>query len=453
MVLDLPHRCLRTAGDFTLPSRRGPYGVGVRTRRPALEIGMSPPPITEADRKSPAGSAGATPWRVLFVGADPLWFGQIRRDVGCLHPDWLCLHAPAVVAPENLEWRSANALVVEGRAAGAREWLEQIRKERLNINCLIRCDVSEKPVADGWKGLGYPMLASQSDASTLAASLRRNARLLEWRADPAIQRLLPSLRKLPATPRLFLQVTEELRSSNGSLAVVAHLIQQDPVMSGKMLQLVNSAFFSLHREVSDTLDAAMILGAERIKSLILLAGIFSQYKEAEGVCPSVEALQAHSIQVGIYARAIALIETKEAGTAEAAFTAGVLHDMGKMILSGNLPVQYNEVRKLRVSKQLSDHAAELEMFGATHAKVGACLLASWGLPLPILEAVAWHHEPERSSERSFCLLAAVHAANAFAHQAEGTPAQLHQEFFERIGLAGCCQRWRQRFGLDEAPPA
>jgi putative nucleotidyltransferase with HDIG domain len=414
---------------------------------------MSHSAIEEADRKNPARCAGATPWRVLFVGADPLWFGQIKGDVGCLQPDWLCLNAPEIVATEKLDWRSANALVVEGRAAGAREWLELARKERPDLNCLIRCDISEKPVADGWKGLGYPMLASHSDASTLACTLLRNARLREWMRDPAIQRLMPSLRKLPATPRLFVQVSEELRSPNGSLEVVAHLIRQDPVMSAKMLQLVNSAFFASQHEVSDTLDAAMILGTERIKALILLAGIFSQYKEAQGVCPSVEGLLAHSIQVGVYARAIALSETKDAGTAEAAFTAGVLHDMGKMILAGNLPVWYKEVRKLRVSKQLSDHGAELEMFGANHANVGACLLASWGLPLSILEAVAWHHEPERTSERAFSLLAAVHAANVFAHEVDGSPAQLDLEFFERIGLAGCGQRWRQMLGLDNATSA
>jgi len=409
-----------------------------------MKIKMSHLASNEPDRKSPAGCAGSGLCRVLFVGADRLWFEQIKRDVGWLHPNWLCLHAPAVAPLENLEWQSANALVVEGRAAGAREWLERVRKERLDLNCLIRCDISEKPVAQEWKGLGFPMLHSHSDASMLAASLCRNARLLEWRADPAIQRLLPLLRKLPATPRVFVQVTEELRSSKSSLEVVAHLIRQDPVMSAKMLQLVNSVFFAFHREVSDALDAATILGTERIKSLILLVGIFSQYKEAQGVCPSVEALLAHSLQVGVSARAIALSQTKDAATAEAAFTAGVLHDMGKIILGGNLPLLYEEVRKLRVSKHLSDHAAELEVFGATHANVGACLLASWGLPLPILEAVAWHHQPEHSSESAFCLLAAVHAANAFAHEAEGTPAPLHHKFFEQIGLAGSCERWRQR---------
>ena len=187
--------------------------------------------------------------------------------------------------------------------------------------------------------------------------------------------------------------------------------------------------------------------------LILLAGVFSQYKEAEGVSPSIDNLLEHSTHVGVYARSIALAETKDATIAEAAFTAGVLHDMGKMIMAGNLPVWYKEVTKLRADKQISDHAAESEMFGATHANVGACLLAAWGLPLSILEAVAWHHEPERSSEGSFGLLAAVHAANAFAHEAEGTPSQFNHVFFDRIGLTGCYARWRPMLGLTEAKAA
>jgi HD-like signal output (HDOD) protein len=405
---------------------------------------MSVAAIREVELERPADCAVAAPWRVLFVGADPLWFEQIKRDVECLHPDWLCLHAPGVVAPENPDWRSANALVVEGTISGAREWLDQVKEERTRINCLIRCDISDSVALEGWKGLGYPLVDSRSDASLLASNLRRNARLLEWGADSAIQRLLPLIRKLPAIPTLYLKVTEELRSANGSLTVVTDLIRQDPVMSGKMLQLANSAFFALHRDVSDMLEAATILGTERIKSLILLAGIFSQYKETEGVSPPVEALLTHGIRVGVTARAIALTETKDAATAEAAFTAGVLHDMGKLMLAGNLPDQYKKVRRLRDYNHISDHAAELEVFGATHANVGAFLLASWGLPLSILEAVAWHHEPQRSCEESFCLLAAIHAANAFVNEAEGMPAPLDQQFFARIGLAGGPERWRPK---------
>jgi hypothetical protein len=315
---------------------------------------MPNPPVKQAARKSSAEGADVVPWRVLFVGADALWFGQIKSDLECLYPDWLCQLMPDVAAvAENAEWQGADALVVEGGAAGAREWMETVKKEKPNSNCLIRCDLSDKTVVNAWKGLGYTMLASTGDASLLASSLLRNARLLEWMAEPAIKRLLPLIRNLPATPRLYTQVIEELRSPNGSLDTVAHLLRQDPVMSAKMLQLVNSAFFASAREVTDMLDAATILGTERIKSLVLLAGIFSQYNDAEGISPTIATLLAHSLRVGIYARAIALGETKNAEVAEAAFTAGVMHDIGKIVLAGNLPDRYLEVRAIRESKDLS----------------------------------------------------------------------------------------------------
>jgi HD-like signal output (HDOD) protein len=411
---------------------------------------MPDPAKQQAGRKNSAQGAGAATWRVLFVGADPLWFSEIKRDVECLYPDWSCLLMPDVgAASENSDWRIADGLVVEGAATGAREWLDTVKRERPNTNCLIRCDLSDKSVIDAWKGLGFTLASSASDASMLARRLVRNARLLEWMADPAIKRLLPLIRKLPATPRLYTQVMEELRSPNSSLDTVAHLLRQDPVMSAKMLQLVNSAFFGSAREVTDMLEAAMILGSDRIKSLVLVAGVFSQYNDAEGISPTIAALLAHSIRAGIYARSIALAETRNAEMAEAAFTAGVLHDIGKIVLAGNMPERYLEVRGIRASKEISSNAAELEVFGATHAQVGACLLAAWGLPLSILEALAWHHEPDRCGERGFSVLAAVHAANALAHESEGEPAEINQEFLQRVGLAARYQSWRAMFGLGE----
>ena len=308
---------------------------------------------------------------------------------------------------------------------------------------MLRCDMSDRQVVDSWKGLGVPMITSFGDATRIVSSLLRNGRLREWSADPAMQRLLPQIRKLPATSVLYARVSEELSSPNGSLNVVARHICQDPVMSAKMLQIANSALFATSREITDMLEAVMVLGSERIKSLILLGGVFSQYSDAQGSAASIHSLLAHSIQVGGFARAIALNETKSSRTAEAAFTAGVLHDIGKLILAGNLPEKFARARALAAERKLSAHNAEMEIFGVSHARFGACLLAAWGLPLPILEAVAWHHEPAKSSDTGFSLLAAVHAANVFAHQAaaqagpggQEPPASINQQYLEEIGRA------------------
>jgi putative nucleotidyltransferase with HDIG domain len=200
----------------------------------------------------------------------------------------------------------------------------------------------------------------------------------------------------------------------------------------------------------------MILGTERIKSLVLLAGIFSQYSKDTAFSASVQTLLTHSVQVGEYARAITLSETKTALTAESAFTAGVLHDIGKLILAGNLPEMFMQVQKFKSSGQLTEHAAELKTYGVSHATLGACLLAAWGLPLPILEAIAFHHEPDRSTAKSFSLLAAVHVANAFAHEGQGSSPDAASEdrpavnlaYLNRIGLGDPRARWREACGIS-----
>ena len=180
-----------------------------------------------------------------LVGGDPLWFGQLQQDMECLQPDWLCLHAPdGAGALKILASGPVEALVVEGQAPDARPLVEAVMEERPDVICLVRCAISDRQEAELWKGLGIPLVAAHGDASTLVSSLLRRCRLREWTADPAIKALLPRIRKLPATPKLYTQVTEELRDPHGSLQVVASLIGQDPVMSAKLLQLVNSAFFA-----------------------------------------------------------------------------------------------------------------------------------------------------------------------------------------------------------------
>src|SRR5664280_1103465 len=116
------------------------------------------------------------------------------------------------------------------------------------------------------------------------------------------------------------------------------------------------------------------------------------------------------------ARAIAFAETRDAKISETTFTAGLLHDLGKLVLAGNVPEMYETVQRMRESKNISQLEAERLVLGTTHVEVGACLLATWSLPLPILEAIACHHAPRQSTETGFSLLAAVHVANVLSQK-------------------------------------
>ena len=189
--------------------------------------------------------------------------------------------------------------------------------------------------------------------------------------------------------------------------------------------------------------------------MILLAGVFSQYGGAK--CPpgfSPEPIWGHSLQVGVYAQAITLAQTKNATLADAAFTAGLMHDVGKLILAGNLPDTYEAIRRLQAENQGSPREAEIKVMGTTHSELGARLLATWGLPLSLLEAIAWHHQPVLSADTEFTLLSAVHAANIFTqgsadHQRPrgAAPERVNVEYLTRIGLGDCVNQWRAFCGL------
>ncbi len=387
--------------------------------------------------------------KLLFVGTPADWSQVIDRDLHRLQQTWGLQFLPDTTQAIQALQEELYAVVVQASAAADPALAEALKKISTKTVRVVLCDTADRSEVARWSATGANPISQTTDAANLAANISRIARVQEWMADAGIKKLLALCRKLPAMPKLYAQVSKELSSPNGSIDVVAQLIAQDPVMTAKILQVVNSAFFALGRQVSEPSDAVMFLGAERTRSLILLAGVFTQF---DGVgCPGFmpEPIWNHSLQVGALARTITMAETKNAKLAEAAFTAGLIHDMGKLILAANVPAMCNSIEQLHKSKQLTQREAEMQVLGTTHAELAACLLGTWALPLPVLEAVAWHHHPERSSDKGFTLLTAVHAANVFAYElgcGSGTnalPETFDHPYLIQIGLGATRNDWRK----------
>lgn len=435
-----------------------------KTSPPAAPPPPANPPVAAASavEKTPvkpprAAKEPELKRRILFVATDRLWFHRVEGQMVELEPDWFCWWTESAdEAGKLLDASGFDSIVLDGDTPDAAKLFEDSRNKIAEKICLVRCDLSDRAGVGQWTKSGAIPVGADGEAGALVASLRRAERVREWMGTPAIKKLLPQIRKLPAEPKLYVQVTEELQSESGSMMVVGRMISQDPLMAAKMLQMVNSAFFGLVHEVSDTAEAVMMLGTERVKSLVLLAGVFSQYDGVKCSGFSLEAIWDHSLWVGVLARSIALGETSNVKTADMAFTAGLFHDLGKLVLAANLPDLFGAVKRMQAGGTVSQRTAERAVLGTTHAELGACLLATWGLPLPILEAIAWHHEPERSNDRGFSLLAAVHVANVLAQEnghsggGDGGREGIRLEFLEQAGLGDCRDRWRNFCGIT--PP-
>lgn len=265
--------------------------------------------------------------------------------------------------------------------------------------------------------------------------------------------LLARIKTLPTLPRLHLQITQELESSNGSLEMVSQYVRKDPVMAAKFLQVINSASFGLSYTVDDPGEAVMFLGVVRTRALVLAGGVFSQFDEMRCSDFSPEQIWQHSLQVASLAQGVVLLQTEDPKLGETAFTAGLLHDIGKLVLAGNMPEMYATAHRLQRFKQIQQAEAELDMLGSSHAELGACLLGSWRLPLRIVEAVAWHHKPSVSADKAFSVLTAVHVANVLSHEIAGantdisTPSRFDVFYLAKLGLTHQRNAWREGCGL------
>ena len=214
-----------------------------------------------------------------------------------------------------------------------------------------------------------------------------------------------------------------------------------PVLPGEFNQIILNL-------VVNAAEAASYLGVDVLKSLVLSLHAFSECEATRVKGFSVEALWQHSLQTSAGAKFIAQAERAEPHAVNEAFTAGMLHDVGRMVLAANFPDECNAATDLAASKSICRLEAEREIFGSTHAEAGGYLLGLWGLPVPVVEAIALHHTPSESFSRTFTALTAVHVADVLAEalspsQEGESQAVIDEAHLTAAGLIDRLPVWRQ----------
>jgi HD-like signal output (HDOD) protein len=296
-------------------------------------------------------------------------------------------------------------------------------------------------------GVAHQFLQKPCKLTELRGCLRRVADLNSKLHHEGLRTLAASIPNLPSVPALYLQMLNAIQSPNSSAQRIAEIAAKDPAMSAKLLQLSNSAFFGYSHEVYSVTEAVQVLGVGTLQALALALPLFSAFDQCK--CPSfpIERLWDHSAQTGALARQIASSHLGHAQLAEQAFAAGLLHDVGKLILADGLPDQCAAIMATARAKSRPLFQVEREVLRATHADTGAYLLALWSLPFPLVEAVAYHHEPRRLKAATFDLTCIVHVANFLQHeqsrQPDVVPTPLDMEYLKAAGVAQYLDEWRE----------
>jgi HD-like signal output (HDOD) protein len=298
---------------------------------------------------------------------------------------------------------------------GVRLLTEIMKRHPQIVRIILSAQLDEQLIMKSTR-VSHQYLYKPCDSETLKSTIAGACALHRQLTNDSFKRVVSKIDSLPSLPSLYAEIMGELDSKNASIQRVGEIIAKDVGMTAKILHLVNSAFFGVPRHISSPAQATTLLGLDTIKSLVLSVQIFSQFDQNKIPVPFLEQLWKHSMTAGSFAKTIAKEENQDKVNIDYAFMAGMLHDLGKLVLAANFPEQYREILDAIQKENTSLLEREYEMFGATHSEVGAYLIGLWGLPGPIIEALAFHHCPSRHMGRQFIPLTAVHIANVLDHE-------------------------------------
>ncbi|MBN2724529.1 MAG: HDOD domain-containing protein [Deltaproteobacteria bacterium] len=295
----------------------------------------------------------------------------------------------------------------------------------------------------------HQYLSKPCDGAKLKDVVERALGMSRIISNETVKKLISQIETLPVLPSVYNELLGELNNPDSSMKEIGYIISKDVGMSAKIMKLVNSSFFGFARHISSTEQAVNLIGLNILKSLILYEHIFSVFEQKSMKLFSFEMLWEHCLRVGKISRIVSETCSSDKEIAEDSFIAGMLHDVGKLIMGANFTAQYSLIlNKVKKEERLM-WDVETEIMGTTHAEVGAYLLGLWGLTEPVVEAIAFHHAPYSPSDE-FRPLTAVYIANHLDHEmklmneVQFERGELDMKYLGKIGVDNLLDEIREK---------
>ena len=387
--------------------------------------------------------------RLLFVDDEPNLLNGLRRSLHRMREEWDMVFVDgAQAALTELEKRPYDAIVSDMRMPGMEgaDLLEEVKQRYPATVRMILSGQSSRGALFRSIAPAHQFLSKPCDPEELSSRLQQALVMRDLLASESIKTAVSRMKTLPSLPSLYEEIMAELQREEPSFQQIARIISKDVAMAAKILQLANSAFIGAAGRISNLAQALTLIGLDNLRELVLSVNVFSQFERNAQVAAHLPAIWDHSTAVSKLARQIATAEKCNKTIVEECFSAGLLHDLGRIVLMAELPRQ---ALQMYATTTGVTPEMEREQLGCTHAEVGAYLISIWGLPLPLVHAVACHHSPPHTGESSFSSLTAVHVADAIASETDPSPlnqdAQLDSEYLGRLGLSEREAAWRELY--------
>jgi HD-like signal output (HDOD) protein len=307
--------------------------------------------------------------------------------------------------------------------------------------------------------VAHRYLNKPCDPRELESAIERASNLRSLVTSDSVKRSVGRIRTLPSLPRIYAELTRALEDPRAGVGDVARVLSKDVAMSAKILQLVNCAFLRPSQRITKIDHAVGYLGIDTVKSLVLSAEVFRTAGADPRARRSIERSHTHALLVAQVAASC----FREPHKAQEAMLSGMMHDVGELVLATVLQDDFELVVSAVTAGATDQEKIERDVFGASHAEIGAYLLGLWGLPEMVAETAAFHHDPRRLEHGTFDVVDAVHVADALVHEcaaagAAGGERRLDLDWLGEMGALSELDRWRsgareivERVGLD-APP-
>jgi HD-like signal output (HDOD) protein len=374
----------------------------------------------------------------LFVDDEVKVLDGLRRMLRGMRHEWqMTFMDDPAAAVQRLGSERFDAVVVDMRMPkmdGA-TFLALAKESSPGTARIVLSGEAERGAALRAVGLAHQLLAKPCDPEALRTTVSRACQLRRLLRDVGLADVVGRLGRLPSQPALYQSITEEMRREEVSLKRVADIVGRDIAMSAKVLQLVNSAFFGLGRRVSSIYQAVSYLGVDVIRALVTSHAVFAALDANDR-----ELFQQtwdHSVVAARLAKRVVEAQTDDATVSSDAMQAGLLHDIGSLVLCASFKNEYRTILSSAGHSHATMVQRELEAFQCDHGPMGAYLMGLWGFSDRIVEAIAYHARPSECSYQRFSALSAVHVACALLQEADeryALEAELDVAYVERVGL-------------------
>lgn len=380
---------------------------------------------------------------VLFVSDAPalaLWRERLR----VYEPRWQIRYAASVADAEAVAGTGAVDVVISALQQGEADglaMLDRIQTESPRTARIVIQPGMTQDAARPLRPMAQQVLGPFCEPTELWSVVERTCCMNGLLENPTIRDLVGGLDRLPSVPRSYVALSQAMERADVSLEEIVAIVEQDSGMALKLLQLANSAFFGRARKTTSLSQAVAYLGLDVLRALALSAQAFAMLEGESLKAYGLEQLQDRSVLTAYLARRFLAAR----GLAELGFTAGLLQDVGRLVLTVCLKDRYREVIDRARRQQESLRDAEQAAFGVTHAEVGGYLMSLWGLPAELIEAIAFHHKPGGVLHDDTALVDAIHVADAeveaFVEQRGRARPAVDPLLLERPGMADTLVLW------------